>query len=239
MRTHPTDRRPNPERGASRAVMIGVGVAALAAVAALAVPKLLPQDDPVPAPETPVAPAPVVEAAAAAADVAAPAVVAVPAAAPGAPVAVPTSADGDLAIDVRLRTPIAASGARLAAIVRFSNTSLKAFHLPAPSEAHPSLALVLLDADGNEVRRVIESSADPYPRRTFELKPGRTMELPVDLVGSDDSPLAPGTYTVAAEFRRDPMWGRLGLPMWPAPRGSVRSEQIALTVVASEPAKSD
>jgi hypothetical protein len=116
--------------------------------------------------------------------------------------------------------------------VRFVNTSLRAFELPAAGEPHPTLALVVLDAEGNEVRRVVESGPDPYPRRTASIPSAGAFELPVAVVSSGDRPLPPGAYTVYAEIRRDPTWARLGIPMWTAPNGPVRSSQVDLRVSA-------
>lgn len=149
-----------------------------------------------------------------------------------APAAVKTSADGDLVVELALRWPSAVSGTSVPATVRLVNTSLKAFQLPSAGEPHPTLAVVVLDREGNEVRRVVESGPDPYPRRTTLVASGASMELPTLVVGATDAALAPGEYTVHAELRADPVWARLGLPMWKAPYGPARSLQMPLSITA-------
>ncbi|MCE9634468.1 MAG: hypothetical protein K8T90_02080 [Planctomycetes bacterium] len=248
---HPTDRRTpsvtTPARrdlsrraaGSSRLAVVLIAVAVLGTTAALAVPRFL---------------APSLESAAGSAAATGPAAAMVPvvvqAAANGqaagavpAPEVVPnpaqieprvvtTSADGDLVVELELRWPSALSGTSVPATVHFVNTSLKPFHLPAPGEPHPTLSIVVLDGGGNEVRRVVESGPDPYPRRTTLVASGASMDLPALVVGTADLALPPGEYTVHAELRADPVWARLGLPMWKGPNGPARSLQMPLTITA-------
>jgi hypothetical protein len=147
---------------------------------------------------------------------------------------VTASAGGDLTLEVTPRVSTVVAGASVSATVRFANAGLEAFQLPAAGEPHPTLALVILDAEANEVRRVVESGPDPYPRRTTILGPGSALDVQVMLVSPEDAPLPPGDYTIYAEFRRDPAWARLGLPMWSAPKGAVRSPQTPLSVQPRE-----
>ncbi len=144
------------------------------------------------------------------------------------------SADGDLGIEVTVRFTEVPAGTPIPATVRFLNRSNREIHIPAAGEAHPTLALVLIDADGREVRRVVETGADPLPRRTRLLVPGAVYSLPQTLVGRNDEPLVPGRYALHAEFRADPAWARLGLPVWTAPNGSLRSDLIKLTITAKD-----
>lgn len=146
--------------------------------------------------------------------------------------AFPVSEDGDLVLEVSFRWDTFAHGASVPATVRFGNTSPKEFHLPASGEPHPTLSLVVLDSEGREVRRVVESSVDPYPRRTAWLAPGAALDVPIRVVDLEDAPLPAGEYTVYAEFRPDPAWTRLGLNFWSAPHGPVRSAQESFTVLA-------
>jgi hypothetical protein len=89
------------------------------------------------------------------------------------------------------------------------------------------------------VRRVVETTTDPLPRRVTSLAPGAVFTLPQTLIGTGDEPLAAGRYALHAEFRVDPMWARLGLPVWTAPHGSLRSELVTLTIVPRESAPTD
>jgi hypothetical protein len=88
-------------------------------------------------------------------------------------------------------------------------------------------------ADGDEVRRVVETTKNgQFPRRVAKLAAGMEAEFPIVVVAEDESPLAPGTYTAYAELRPDPRLARLGLPLWTAPKGPVRSEAVTFTVTA-------
>jgi hypothetical protein len=144
---------------------------------------------------------------------------------------VPTK-DGDLVLEVKLRWPQAAAGTTLPATVHFTNSGESAFHLPAPGEPHPTLALIVLDAEGRVVRRIVETSSNVYPQRTQLVGPAAAMELPVTVVAGDDQALQPGEYTVYAELRHDPVWDRLGLQMWREPQGVARSRQEPFTITA-------
>ena len=230
------ERTPAPFRSASRRrvlgktrlVLIGVAVVVTGIGLTLAVPKFLgSKDTSAERPATQVA-APRV----------APAEAPQPAPQPVAPARtapqIPTSAEGDLVLEVKLRWQRVAAGSSLPATVRVGNASLQPFQVPAPGEPHPTLALVVLDAEGHEVRRVVEFGPDPYPRRTSLVAPGAAVDLQALVLSSDDAPLPPGEYTVYAEMKRDPAWARLGMPMWKAPKGSVRSLQEPVTIVARE-----
>lgn len=140
--------------------------------------------------------------------------------------------DGDLVLEIGLRWKEAAPGTTIPAVLRLRNKGSAAFHLPAAGEAHPTLSLVVLDSEGRVVRRIAETSADPCPRRTTLLRPSGALELPVVVVAGEDQPLAPGEYTVYAELRHDPVWDRLGIPMWREPSGVARSLQEPFTVTA-------
>lgn len=222
-------------RGASRLAIVLIAVAVVGTVAALAVPKFLaPSDEaaiaPLTAASTDPAMTPVVVQAAANGH--APGAVPPVERPQPAPPTVRTSADGDLVVELHLRWPSAVSGTSVPATVRFVNTSLKGYHLPASGEPHPTLAIVVLDREGNEVRRVVESGPDPYPRRTTLVPSGGAMDVPAMVVGATDLALPPGEYTVHAELRPDAAWARLGLPMWKAPYGPARSLQMPLTISA-------
>lgn len=210
--------------GISRTAVVAIVAAVVLGLAvALAIPRLLSRDDeaapPAPPPVAQETPKPPAQQAPDA-----------PAAPEPATETIPTSADGDLALRLHLRVDRVISGAGLPATVRFANTSLAPLDVPDAGEPHPTLALVVLDSAGREVRRVVESGPDPYPHATRTLAPGATMELRALVLSSADEPLAPGQYTVYAEFRPDPAWVRTGLPFWKAPRGPVRSEQESLSV---------
>lgn len=158
-------------------------------------------------------------------------------------IVIQASADGDLAIALRLRWSQFESGDRVLARVRFTNHSLRTVYRPAAGEPDPGFAVVVEDADGNEVRRVVEASkGDQLPRRMARIDSATEVEFPVTIVAEDETPLPPGKYTAYAELRADPKLGRLGLPTWTAPKGPIRSESVALTVTAKAekaPEKSD
>lgn len=234
---------PAPKRQVPRVVKIVVGVGVLGVVGAFAVPAFLGDANQDAVPEIdPAALAAAAqrdpEAAAAAAqapDTSGEAEIEDYTAKPTAPTeTVPFSADGDLGIEVTVRFTEVPTGTSIPATVRFLNRSNREIHIPAAGEAHPTLALVLIDAEGREVRRVVETGADPLPRRTRLLVPGAVVSLPQTLVGRNDEPLPPGRYALHAEFRADPAWARLGLPVWTAPNGSLRSDLIKLTITAKD-----
>lgn len=231
-----------PKKQVPRIVKILVGVGVLGVVGAFAVPALFGNANDAAPDVDPAALAAAAqrdpEAAAAAAqapDTSGEAEVEDFTAKPAAPTeTVPFSADGDLGIEVAVRFTEVPAGTSIPATVRFLNRSNHEIHIPAAGEAHPTLALVLIDAEGREVRRVVETGADPLPRRTRLLVPGAVVSLPQTLVGRNDEPLPPGRYALHAEFRADPAWARLGLPVWTAPNGSLRSDLVKLTITAKD-----
>jgi hypothetical protein len=153
---------------------------------------------------------------------------------PEAPkVVIETSADGDIALTMKLRWPQFESGDRVLARVKFTNHSLRTIYLPAAGEPDSGFAVVVEDADGNEVRRIVETAkGDQLPRRVAKIESATETEFPVTIVAEDEAPLAPGKYTAYAELRPDPRLVRLGLPLWTAPKGPVHSEPVAFTVTA-------
>lgn len=229
-RTPPAAEAPARSRAVPRRALWLVGGAVPLVLGAIAIPRLLTGGEDAPPPVAALTQAPT-----AAAGAPAPSAEAESADAGGPPAPagppIPVSADGDLVLRVNFRWPTFPEGGAIPATVRFGNAGTSAFHLPAPAEPHPSLALVVLDASGREVRRIVETSSDPYPRRTQELRSGHAMDLPVRILDAEDEPLPPGEYTVYAEFRPDPAWVRLGLPFWSAPDGPVRSDQESFLVV--------
>jgi hypothetical protein len=153
-----------------------------------------------------------------------------------APVAQPTveaTKDGDLGASLKFRWSEYETGDRIQAKVKFANRSMSPVHVPASGEPNPGLALVVEDADGNEVRRIVEAAKEQQlPRRLVKLMPGFETEVTVVLVAEDEKPLPPGTYSVYPELRADPMLHRLGLPVWKAPKGPVRGEPVPLVITA-------
>lgn len=222
-----------PAAGSRRKILIAGGVVLVCL--AFAVPKLIGAlHDPDAAPAVPAVPVPVQ-----------------PAPAPGpapkphaesgkgkaapAPAKTPveTSKDGDLAVAVKLRWQEYEAGDRILASVKYSNHTLKAVHVPAAGEPNPGLAIVVEDASGNEVRRVVESGkSDQLPRRLVKIESGYESEVRAVVLAEDETPLPPGTYSLYVELRPDPLLARLGLPVWTAPKGSVRSEPVPLTITA-------
>jgi hypothetical protein len=163
----------------------------------------------------------------------APQPVAEPRSAPAAaPVATPVEVteDGDLVLVVELPWRSFAAGSRVHATVRVRNHSLHDVHLPAAGEAHPTLALVVVDAEGREVRRVVESGSDELPTQTVLVRSGGTAELPLAIVADGEGGLEPGEYTAYAEMDADPRWRRLGLPVWTAPNGVLCSRTVHFSV---------
>lgn len=145
--------------------------------------------------------------------------------------AIATAADGDLAVSLQLRWPEFEAGERVLGKVTYANHAQRDVYVPASGEPHQGLAIVIEDAEGHEVRRIVEASrSDQLPRRLTRVPGGGRVESPVTIVAEDEDPLAPGTYTVWAELRFDERLVRLGLPMWKAPKGPARSDAIALVV---------
>ncbi|MCG3135854.1 MAG: hypothetical protein HMLKMBBP_03626 [Planctomycetes bacterium] len=227
---------PVPARRVPRFVVPVVGTAALGVAAFFAVPHLLPGSGGEPA-----------EGGAAAAQPSAPASDAPREPAPARPApsgdarpaaphgasdgdTVTTSEGGDLSIELRTRHADVPSGAAFTGKIRIANHGTTPVHLPAEGEPRPTLAIVIVDSEGAEVRRVVESGANPFPRRTHAVAPGAVWTLPVTIVAAGDDPLPPGRYSIHAELRADPMWKRLGLPTWTAPKGALRSELVWMTI---------
>jgi hypothetical protein len=148
-------------------------------------------------------------------------------------VVIETSADGDLGIALRLRWPQFEAGDRVLAKVRFTNHSLRTVFLPAAGEPDQGFAVVVEDGDGREVRRVVEAAkGDQLPRRMARIDSATEVDFPVTIIAEEEAPLAPGTYTVYAELRPDPRLVRVGLPLWTAPKGPIRSASVQFVVAA-------
>jgi hypothetical protein len=151
---------------------------------------------------------------------------------PAKPV-IETSADGDIALSMKLRWPQFEAGDRVLAKVKFTNHSLRTVYLPDAGEPDQGFAVVVEDGDGREVRRIVETAkGDQLPRRMAKIDSATEVEFPVTIVAEDETPLAPGTYTAYAELRPDPRLARLGLPLWTAPKGPIRSASVQLVVTA-------
>jgi hypothetical protein len=147
-----------------------------------------------------------------------------------------TSADGDVDASIKMRFATVETGDRVQATIKLGNRSKTDFYLPGPGEPNPMLAVVVQDAEGAEVRHVVETSkGGQLPRRVAKLASGFEIEIPILVVGEDETPLAPGTYTAYAEFRPDPRLARLGLPIWSAPKGPVHSDTVTLVVTQKTP----
>lgn len=140
--------------------------------------------------------------------------------------------DGDLAVSLALPAKAYGAGEPIVATVTVTNHGTKSLHLPAAGEPDATLAIILLDDEGMEVRRVIERSSDPLPLRTVRVDSGVAVDLPVTVVAQGEEPLAAGTYSAQVEFDADPAWKRLGLPVWTAPHGTIRSYPVFFTVAA-------
>lgn len=144
-----------------------------------------------------------------------------------------TSADGDVDASIKLRFASVETGERVQATVKLGNRSQTDFYLPAPGEPNHGLAVIVQDAEGAEVRHVVETATGgALPRRVAKLGAGFEIELPILVVGENETPLPPGTYTAYVELRPDPRLPRLGLPLWTAPKGPVRSDTVTLVVTA-------
>lgn len=144
---------------------------------------------------------------------------------------VPTSPDGDLAVALKFRWTEFEAGDRILAKVKFSNHSERNLYVPAAGEANPGLAIVIEDAEGNEVRRVVESAKyDQLPRRLARVAAGAEVSVPVTLIDENETPLEPGTYSAHVEMKADPRMVRLGVNVWTAPKGTVMSEPVELVV---------
>jgi len=144
-----------------------------------------------------------------------------------------TSEDGDLAVDLALDDANYASGEPVRGVVHVTNHMLGDVHVPAAGEPNAALTIVVLDQDGMEMRRVTETGAEPLPRKTLLLKTGSRVDLPVTILARGEDPLPAGTFSAHVEFDADPVWKRLGLPVWTAPNGIVRSYPIFFTVAAA------
>jgi hypothetical protein len=147
-----------------------------------------------------------------------------------------TSADGDVDASIKLRFASVETGERVQATVKLGNRSQSDFYLPGPGEPNHGLAVIVQDAEGAEVRRVVETAKNgQLPRRVAKVGAGFEIELPILVVGEDETPLPPGTYTAYVELRPDPRLSRLGLPLWTAPKGPVRSDTVTLVVTEKTP----
>jgi len=147
-----------------------------------------------------------------------------------------TSAEGDVDASIKMRFATVETGESVQATIKLGNRSKTDFYLPGPGEPNPMLAVVVQDAEGAEVRHVVETSkGGQLPRRVAKLGSGFEIELPILVVGEDETPLAPGTYTAYVEFRPDARLARLGLPIWSAPKGPVHSDTVTLVVTEKAP----
>jgi hypothetical protein len=151
---------------------------------------------------------------------------------PETSLAIVTSADGDLSIALSLSAKQFGAGEPIVARVRVTNHGLTGLHLPAAGEPNATLAVILLDHEGMEVRRVIERGSDPLPLRTVRIDSGASVGLPVSVIAQGEEPLPSGTYSAQVEFDADPAWKRLGLPVWTAPQGTIRSYPVFFTISA-------
>jgi hypothetical protein len=224
---------PGPKTGSNRTLVIALVVAVVAA--AVAVPKLVSSfaDSDSPALAAPPKPAAAVESG----EDASPEKPAekpneeAPAPPQAPKPTVETSETGEIEPVVKLRWSQFESGDRILATVKFANRSKKDVFLPASGEPNPGLAMVVVSSEGDEVRRVVESGkGDQLPRRLVKLASGFEIEIPLVVVAEDETPLPPGTYSIFAELRPDPRFVRLGLPVWKAAHGSVRSAKVPLVV---------
>ena len=138
---------------------------------------------------------------------------------------------GDISAALELRWNEFEVGERVLAKVRITNRLSTVIYLPAGGEPNRGLAVVIEDAEGNEIRRVVETTkANQLPRRMAKLAPGADVKLPIVVIAEEDAPLAPGTYSAFAELTADPSLARLGLPIWTAPKGPVRTESVQFVV---------
>ena len=145
---------------------------------------------------------------------------------------VKVSEDGDLAVELSLASDVFGAGEPIVSTVRVTNHGLTSLHLPAAREPNATLQVIVLDHEGMEVRRVVETGADPLPLRTVRVDSGAVVALPVTLVAKGETPLPAGTYSAQVEFEADPAWKRLGVPVWTSPNGSIRSYPVFFTVSA-------
>jgi hypothetical protein len=141
---------------------------------------------------------------------------------------------GDIELSVGLRFDRYPAGSVIRAEVELVNMSLSPVFLPGPSEPQPTLTIVVLDEEGQTVRRVVEDSGDATPRRMRLLKSGASTRFRIDVVTRDEDPLTPGTYHLVASYASNPAWNRTGLPVWSAPLGIRHSDRVALEVTPSQ-----
>ena len=80
------------------------------------------------------------------------------------------------------------------------------------------------------MRRVVEGASGALTRRTALLESGDRIVLSLDIVAPGEEALPPGRYTAIAEYRADPAWQRIGLPMWRSPNGPVYSPRVTFVV---------
>jgi hypothetical protein len=128
-------------------------------------------------------------------------------------------AGGDLDVSVALRFQRYPAGSAIRAEVSLLNVSLDPVFLPAPSEPQPTLTVLVLDAEGQTVRRVVEETPDATPRRMRRLDSGETTTFRIDVITLDEEALPPGTYQLEASYESAKGWSRTGLPIWTAPQG--------------------
>jgi len=143
-------------------------------------------------------------------------------------------ADGDLDISIGVRFERYPQGARIRANVEVVNMSLEPFYLPAPAEPQPTLTVLVLDEEGQTVRRVVEATDDTTPRRMRRLASGESSRFRIDVVTREEEALPPGTYHLVASYGSDDGWLRSGLPIWTAPKGVRHSDSVSLEVTPAQ-----
>lgn len=147
---------------------------------------------------------------------------------------VPTTTDGDLSVELSVEATTHAFGAPVKSRVSLINHDDEAFHVPAEGEPQPHMEVVVVDAEGNEVRRIAEEGDGAMPTHTVRIDPGHRRHFSVDVVAEGEDPLPLGQYAVHVEFDSSPVWRRLGLRTWQATNGRLRSPAVLIEVVAAE-----
>ncbi len=146
------------------------------------------------------------------------------------PNAIETAMDGDLAIAIHLDVPQLKAGQPLTAEIEYTNHSMDDLHLPAAGEPSGTRAVVVLDSEGMEVRRIVEKGQDPLLARTMLVATGTRASVPVTILAHGEEALAAGKYSAHVEFSADPLWRRLGVRTWTAPKGTIRSFPVFFDV---------
>ncbi len=147
-------------------------------------------------------------------------------AAASASVAATPSVDGSLEVQFALRTGSMRAGSPLTARISLDNMTLADFYVPAAGEPQPTLVISVLDSEGVEVRRVVETSADKLPRRLLLLESGASLDLQVRIVAMDEEGLPAGTYRARASYGSHPSWKLVGLRCFEQGKSPERSEWV-------------